>query len=583
MKKLFVLLCLLPLLLSQAMAQSNPGLVYGQVPTPAQWNGFFAAKQDYLGASPCLVTGCTMSGEIVTSASTTSSASFRIPPGIAPTTPVNGDFWTTNAGIFVQINGITVSPLITAGVGTNQTVLQGNASGTPTFVSTLPVTVQEDITATGTVTSGTWSSAIAGTITGNATLSGNLVFGATITAPSLSTPSSNIAGSLCATSGGVFLYYASNNCYAVSASAVTVGTTTIANGNSGYVLYQNGASPTGTIEELATTGSGDVVLAGSPTLSGTIAGALTFSGNITLDGTLIAASLSTPSSNIAGSLCATSGGVFLYYASNNCYAASASAVTIGTTTVTSGTAGALFYQNGASPTGTIGEITDVAVGSILASAGTTTVPAFSKTPQLGASGTLGSVTFGNATSGLLTLEPVTGALGTVTVYLPVPASSPDTLDLIGTAATITGTKTFNGTSSTWGAILANAAVPATVSATAATGVINFYVNSQSILYYTSNASADWTMNFAFSSGTTMNSAMAVGQVTTLTFLVTQGSTAYYPSAFEVDGTATGVTMAWQGGVAPSAGHATSIDGYTFSILKTASTPTYTIFASQVQF
>ena len=47
-----------------------------------------------------------------------------------------------------------------------------------------------------------------------------------------------------------------------------------------------------------------------------------------------------------------------------------------------------------------------------------TSSALTATPTLGASGTLGSQTFGNATSGLLTLQPVTGALGSVTVSLP---------------------------------------------------------------------------------------------------------------------------------------------------------------------
>lgn len=30
-----------------ALAQSSPGLVYGQVPTAAQWNSYFASKVDY--------------------------------------------------------------------------------------------------------------------------------------------------------------------------------------------------------------------------------------------------------------------------------------------------------------------------------------------------------------------------------------------------------------------------------------------------------------------------------------------------------------------------------------------------------
>lgn len=55
-----------------------------------------------------------------------------------------------------------------------------------------------------------------------------------------------------------------------------------------------------------------------------------------------------------------------------------------------------------------------AAGQVLAGS----TPAFTATPTLGASGTLGSLTFGNATSGTLKIQPVTGALGTVTLSLP---------------------------------------------------------------------------------------------------------------------------------------------------------------------
>jgi hypothetical protein len=40
-------------------------------------------------------------------ASTTGLASLRIPHGTAPTSPVDGDIWTTSAGMFVRINGVT--------------------------------------------------------------------------------------------------------------------------------------------------------------------------------------------------------------------------------------------------------------------------------------------------------------------------------------------------------------------------------------------------------------------------------------------------------------------------------------------
>ena len=79
----------------------------------------------------------------------------------------------------------------------------------------------------------------------------------------------------------------------------------------------------------------------------------------------------------------------------------------------------------------------------------------------------------------------------------------------------------------------------------------------------------------------MNTALATGQSLTVTFLVTQGGTAYYNSAVQVDGTTTGVTTKWQGG-APSAGNASGIDVYTYTIIKTASA-TFTVLASQTQF
>lgn len=121
----------------------------------------------------------------------------------------------------------------------------------------------------------------------------------------------------------------------------------------------------------------------------------------------------------------------------------------------------------------------------------------------------------------------------------------------------------------------------TVSATAATGTINFDALTQSVLYYTSNASANWTLNVRGSSGTTLSSQMSVGDAITVAFLVTNGSTAYYPTAFQVDGNA--VTPKWQGGTAPAAGNASSIDAYVYTIVKTAATPTYTVFASQTKF
>jgi len=150
----------------------------------------------------------------------------------------------------------------------------------------------------------------------------------------------------------------------------------------------------------------------------------------------------------------------------------------------------------------------------------------------------------------------------------------------GTATTFTATQTFSGTSSAQAIVLNDAAEVATVSATAATGTIAYDITTQSVLYYTSNASANWTVNFRASSGTSLDTLMTTGQSMTVAFLVTQGGTAYYNSAVQVDGSA--VTPKWQGGTAPTSGNANSIDAYTYTIIKTGSA-TFTVFAAQTKF
>lgn len=53
----------------------------------------------------------TTTGLLLTTASATGGANLRIPHGTAPTSPVDGDIWTTTAGLYVRINGGTVGPL----------------------------------------------------------------------------------------------------------------------------------------------------------------------------------------------------------------------------------------------------------------------------------------------------------------------------------------------------------------------------------------------------------------------------------------------------------------------------------------
>jgi len=133
-------------------------------------------------------------------------------------------------------------------------------------------------------------------------------------------------------------------------------------------------------------------------------------------------------------------------------------------------------------------------------------------------------------------------------------------------------------------VLLSAFETMSVSATQATGVINVDLGTAPVYYYTGNAAADFTFNARWNSSTTLNSVLSVGQSVTFAFLVTNGSTAYKPAAspgaFQVDGVT--ITPKWQSGAAPATGNASSIDSYTFTIIKTASA-TYTVLASQVRF
>lgn len=118
-----------------------------------------------------------------------------------------------------------------------------------------------------------------------------------------------------------------------------------------------------------------------------------------------------------------------------------------------------------------------------------------------------------------------------------------------------------------------------VVASAATGTINFDVATASVWYYTSNASANHTLNFRYNSTTSLSSKLAVGDSITLVWLNTNGSTAYYPNTIQIDGS----TVTPKVPAAISAGNASAIDAYSFTIIKTAATPTYTVLETQTKF
>jgi hypothetical protein len=106
--------------------------------------------------------------------------------------------------------------------------------------------------------------------------------------------------------------------------------------------------------------------------------------------------------------------------------------------------------------------------------------------------------------------------------------------------------------------------------------MNFDVFSQPILFFTTNSSANVAINFRANSTTTLESLLANGQSMTLTALVTNGSTPYYVTGVSIDSSPQ--TVKWAGGTAPTSGNPSSVDLYSFTLIKTAPI-TYTVLGS----
>jgi len=123
---------------------------------------------------------------------------------------------------------------------------------------------------------------------------------------------------------------------------------------------------------------------------------------------------------------------------------------------------------------------------------------------------------------------------------------------------------------------------ATITGSAPASTTQFDWATQAVQYYTSNATTNFTLNIRGNGSTALNTIMQTGQSASIALLVTNGATPYYPSAINIDGTASGVTVKYINGTSITSGNANSIDIYSITVIKTGSA-TYTVLVSQTKF
>ena len=189
---------------------------------------------------------------------------------------------------------------------------------------------------------------------------------------------------------------------------------------------------------------------------------------------------------------------------------------------------------------------------------------------------LGATT--TSVSGLTLSSPAISTItNTGTITLP---TSTDTL--VGRATTDTLTNKTLTSPALNGAVFNWPVESWYINSTAFAGYTAYLQTNGAVHYLTTASTANGTLNITAASGVTLNSVMATGQAITFSLLITN-TTAYYANAYQVDGTTSGVTVKWSGGTAPSAGNASAVDIYSFTILKTGNAAFTVLAAGPVKY
>jgi hypothetical protein len=174
-------------------------------------------------------------GKVNTVAATTASAGLNISHGVAPTTPVNGDIWTTTGGVFARINAGTTQLM---NLGSTQTV-----SGSITFSNANQILGNS--TAAGTINIGSGATVSASTKTLNIGTGG--VSGSTTNTtigPVLGASTTSIGGTTAAST----LNLATGATLTATTKAVNIGTAGVAGSTTNITIGSTTGTSTTTLQ-----------------------------------------------------------------------------------------------------------------------------------------------------------------------------------------------------------------------------------------------------------------------------------------------------------------------------------------------
>ena len=379
-----------------------------------------------------------------------------------------------------------------------------------------------------------------------------------------------------------------------TSTSIVVGTTSITSGTTGYILYNNA----GVLGNLATTGSGSVVLATSPTLitptlgvaaatslalgtSGSVRGFLTLAGSTS---GLVTVQPGTTAGSWTLTLPSTGGtnGFFLQTDGSGNASWAATALTVNSTAVSGGTTGYILYNNA----GVLGNLATTGSGAVVLAnsptfLGNTThsVPSSGNTISIGQYVGSAQLSLTGSTSGTVNIKTAAVA-GTWSMTLPTTAgTSGYLLQTDGTGVTswvvgglIVGTSPV--TNSTNGYILYNNA--GTLGNLATTGTGSVVLQNTPALTLGTQSTTQGTLVLANTNAsaypTTLKSSNSATAAYALTLPVNAGTTGQY---LQTDGSGvtswgTVVTALTVGTTPTSGGAAGQIMFDTGSVLQESS-------------